>query len=399
MQRATIPLSEYSDLGHERLKPLCLRSSFLVIDGIENCVCSRHTVRPTHIHQSLLEYFGMIPNIRPRTIRRIRTFVWFALTYAIIGIVWEYIEISYVSIFGPLIGTAVGLALALMEETHIADFTRTMSFSAAILVKSAVYLAFIGAPMALMGLFGGSMQGLTLVDYFDWIFSADFVFQIALLYLIHLAVLFFRHLNKLLGPGTLVRYITGTYHKPQVEKRVFMFLDLKSSTMLAETLGAKKYYAFLNEFFRDLSEPILDRGAEIYQYVGDEVILTWPLASGLRDANCIRIFIEILAQIHSRRGHYLQEYGHVPEFKAGVHYGDVITAEIGDIKKEISYFGDVLNTAARIQSKCNEMGQLLIASDELVAALELPEFIHPKRLGEIALRGKSEATALVGLYS
>lgn len=176
-----------------------------------------------------------------------------------------------------------------------------------------------------------------------------------------------------------------------------MFLDLRSSTTIAEKLGGATYFAFLNTFFRDLSDPILDRAAEIYQYVGDEVVLTWPVDTGVRDANCVLIFTDILAQIDSRRDYYEQAFGHVPEFKAGIHFGDVITAEIGDIKKEITYSGDVLNTTARIQSKCNELGHLLIASEELTSILNLPTSITPQTLGRVELRGKAEPTALVGL--
>ena len=79
-----------------------------------------------------------------------------------------------------------------------------------------------------------------------------------------------------------------------------MFLDMKSSTTLAETLGGQQYFSLLNTFFRDISEPILERGAEIYQYIGDEVVLTWPVESGFWDANCIRVFFEILAEIEHR---------------------------------------------------------------------------------------------------
>ena len=167
--------------------------------------------------------------------------------------------------------------------------------------------------------------------------------------------------------------------------------------MLAETLGAEKYFAMLNTYFRDISEPILERGAEIYQYIGDEVVLTWPVDIALRDANCVRVFIEIMAEIHSRRKHYMKEFGCVPEFKAGLHYGEVITAEIGDLKKEIIYNGDVLNTTARIESMCNQYQHKLIASEELVRTLSLPEFIDPISLGDISLRGKAEAVSLVAL--
>ena len=178
-----------------------------------------------------------------------------------------------------------------------------------------------------------------------------------------------------------------------------MFLDMKSSTTLAETLGGQMYFSLLNTFFRNISEPILVRDAEIYQYVGDEVILTWPVEIGFRDANCIRIFFDILAEIEHRREYYEAEFGHVPAFKAGLHFGDVITAEIGDLKKEIVYNGDVLNTTARIESMCNEYDQQLIASEELVSHLELPNFIAAKSLGPVVLRGKADAIPLIALFS
>ncbi len=337
-------------------------------------------------------------HLRRRTVKRIQSMVWFAVVYTAIGSLWEYIEMSQVTFDGPGAGLAVGLTLAILENSRVFEFTSPMSFSAAIFVKSLIYLGVIAIPVCAVGFFFGLVGGLTMADFRDWVFSADLVVQLVIIYGIHLVVIFVRHLNKLLGPGTLVRYISGKYHKPSVEQRVFMFLDLKSSTTLAEAMGEERYYAFLNACFRDMTEPILERSAEIYQYVGDEVILTWPLDAGMRDANCIRVFVEILAQMHSRREYYMREYGHVPEFKAGIHFGDVIAAEIGDIKKEISYYGDVLNTAARIQAKCNELGHLLIATQELVAALELPRFVKPEALGAVALRGKSEATELVGLY-
>ncbi|WP_044220009.1 hypothetical protein [Chitinophaga pinensis] len=55
-----------------------------------------------------------------------------------------------------------------------------------------------------------------------------------------------------------------------------MFLDLNSSTTIAETLGDKRYHAFLKDIFTDITNPILDKKGEIYQYVSDEVIVAWP---------------------------------------------------------------------------------------------------------------------------
>ncbi len=339
----------------------------------------------------------MANRLRRRTFLRIRAFVVFTVVYGGIGFCWEIIESGDITMWGFGTGLVIGITLAMLENTRVISITDPLPFSIAVVVKSLIYLAVIAIPWMIVGYIGGLAQGFEMEEFFDWLLSTEFLGQIGLVYLIHLVVVFFLQLNRLLGPGTLVRYLSGMYHHPRVERRVFMFIDVKSSTSLAETLGAAAYFSLLNTFFRDISEPILDRGAEIYQYVGDEVVLSWPVEVGLRDANCVRVFIEMLAEIHSKRDHYLAEYGHVPEFKAGLHFGDVITAEIGDLKKEIVYNGDVLDTTARIQSKCNEMDQLLIASEKLVAALDLPNFITPRNLGAVELRGKAEAVQLIGL--
>lgn len=336
--------------------------------------------------------------LRRKSVLRIQTFALFSLTYGVVGLFWEYLELGYFSLEGPAIGVVVGLTLAALEETRVGRITRTMPLTKAIVIKSALYLAVLAIPVLVTGFIGGLLQGSEVREFFEWMVSGDFLLTSLFIYLIHVVVSFARNLNRLLGPRTLLRYLRGTYHRPRVERRVFMFLDMKSSTTLAETLGGRQYFSLLNTFFRDISDPILERDAEIYQYIGDEVVLTWPVASGFRDANCIRVFFEILAEIEHRRAYYEAEFGHVPAFKAGLHFGDVITAEIGDLKKEIVYNGDVLNTTARIQSLCNQYDQLLLASEELVAELELPKFLATKSLGPVELRGKAEPLPLVALF-
>jgi adenylate cyclase len=79
----------------------------------------------------------------------------------------------------------------------------------------------------------------------------------------------------------------------------------------------------------------------------------------------------------------------VPQFKAGVNIGPVTAAEIGVLKRDIAYFSDVLNTAARIQSKCNEYGKRLLISGALRKALAaIPDLPAMERLGDIPLKGK-----------
>jgi len=201
-------------------------------------------------------------------------------------------------------------------------------------------------------------------------------------------------LDRLLGPGVLLGYVTGRYHHPRREDRVFMFLDLKGSTSIADHMEADKYFGFLHQYFTEMSEPILETDAEIYQYVGDEIVLTWRMKAGLEEGACVRAFFLIEDQIRANRELFLSRYGVVPEFKAGVHAGEVITAQIGELKSEIVYNGDVLNTAARIQAACGELGRKLLVSASLVDRLGLGPAYAVERLGPTRLRGKEEPIEL-----
>ncbi len=200
-----------------------------------------------------------------------------------------------------------------------------------------------------------------------------------------------------LPSGYLVRYLLGRHHRPRCEARIFMFLDLKSSTMLAERLGPESYYDLVNEFFHDISEPILDSAGEIYEYVGDEVVIMWKETRGLRDANCIRVFFDIDETIDRKKARYLDRFGVVPEYKAGVHLGEVMTAEMGDLKKALVFNGDVLNTTARIQGECNRLERRLILSSDLLQRLSLPAEWRTEAMGPVSLRGKAEPLELVAL--
>ena len=81
-------------------------------------------------------------------------------------------------------------------------------------------------------------------------------------------------MNIKFGHGSLWKIITGKYRRPKEENRVFMFVDLNSSTTIAERLGTRNYHRLLKDFFANITNPIVDNYGEIYQYVGDEVV--WP---------------------------------------------------------------------------------------------------------------------------
>ncbi len=192
------------------------------------------------------------------------------------------------------------------------------------------------------------------------------------------------------GPGTLGKLLVGKYFRPKAEERVFMFLDLRSSTEIAEKLGETQYFRLLRDVIQDVTTPILTSKGEIYQYVGDEIIVSWTPAVAQQNANCLICFFSIRDAIRNKSEYYLRKYGLIPEYKAGLHYGNVIAGEIGVVKRDITYTGDVLNTTSRIQSKCNELGVDILLSKHLLDFLKLrPGKYEPQMIGAVTLRGKS----------
>lgn len=201
--------------------------------------------------------------------------------------------------------------------------------------------------------------------------------------------------NDKYGPGVFASFLLGKYFHPKKEERIFMFLDLRSSTSIAEKLGEHPYFNFIKEVFETATPGILKSKGEIYQYIGDEIVISWKTAKGIENSNCIQCFLNIQSSLNRKSDYFDNKYGVVPEFKAGIHYGDVIAGEIGVVKRQIAFSGDVLNTTARIQSKCNELGVNILLSKFLLEKLNLSSVTFtPKLMGDVALRGKEHSISL-----
>lgn len=289
-------------------------------------------------------------------------------------------------ILGPFLGGLSGYSQYIFEER----FYRRMSAPKLLGVRALFSISF----MILLTFV--TYTGNVLIFHNDHLDIIDFVRRpgafIFYLYVFFLdfSLSVIRQVNLMLGPGTLLKFIRGDFYYPKEEDRIFMFLDLRSSTAMAERLGHHKYSLLIQDCFDDLAV-VNEYGAEIYQYVGDEAVLTWKVKRGLKDHDCIKTYFRFHDQIESRAAYYQKQYDCLPEFKAGMNMGTVTVAEVGKYKKEIAYHGDTINTAARIQEQCNSHDCELLISDKLKEALgPLPEY-RLVSLGAIPLKGKAKS--------
>ena len=292
-------------------------------------------------------------------------------------------------------GILIGLASASFELAAVPRLTRHYGAGAMVVLRSVGYLItlaiFVHAfTFPLFGLVddGDAMAFLRSERYREFVFDGRFLMGVLGLTLMSFVISFVVQVNRMLGRGTLLALLLGRYRRPVSEDRIFMFLDLRNSTAMTERLGDAGFNALKNDFYYDLSEPVLQTGGRIYEYVGDEVVITWTYRNGLKAGNCIRCFFMIEREVWRSRQEYFDRYGIVPEFKAGLHGGPVVTSEIGDLRKDIVHSGDTVNTASRIESQCRPLGRKLLISGSLLARMPENLGLILEDLGPVELRGK-----------
>ena len=276
-------------------------------------------------------------------------------------------------LISSMIATIVGgIFIASVEVLYFSKLLRKKPFGISLLIKTAFYMANIFFFTSLGTIIGDSLEYKKSIFhddiikmYLDYLSSPRLVSIWIFWGLTVIFALFILQISDKLGQGVLVNYLLGRYHRPREEVRIFMFLDLKSSTSIAERLGHIRYSLLIQDCFYDLTDVVSKREAQIYQYVGDEIVLTWKMEQGLKNLNCLNAYYEYDQVLRHKREYYMGKYGFVPEFKAGLDSGLITVAEVGEIKKELAYHGDVLNSASRIQGMCNQYQSNVLLSERL----------------------------------
>lgn len=314
-------------------------------------------------------------------------FLYAAITYA--GSGYEYIRL----LIGTIIGFSIGFIIITFEK--YLTFLNQYSFVGAMILKALIYsitilLFLLSFMIAFSHLLGYFSYREALFEYRNNRLFEDFLFSLgAAIFLI-----LFLEINSLLSASFFYKYFTGKYHRPVEEERIFMFVDVKSSTTMAEQLGDVLYSHLLQDLFNDFTDAILASRAEIYQYAGDEIILTWKSSNGIKENRCLYCFYLLKQSISKRDDYYLKNYNTIPKFKAGMHIGNAVTNWVGKVKKEIVYHGDLLNTTSRIQCKCNEFNHDFVISETMKNSLHKDASLHYTHQGEILLRGKAKPMKL-----
>ncbi len=294
--------------------------------------------------------------------------------------------------YALIIGVIIGVCHTFIEVLFDAVFGKRLALGLIMLIKAITYFIIIVALLSFFSVFIEELIDIDLHNERGWWYKNLFFWN-TILYFILAFIVFslLKIANDKFGSGVFINMLLGTYKKPKEETRILMFLDLKDSTTIAEQLGHEVYSKFIQDCFSDLNSVLNKHEAEVYQYVGDEAVLSWTTKKGFRKNNAVNLFFTFIKELNKREAHYAKTYNTIPEFKAGIHCGKLMIAEVGTIKKELAYHGDVINTASRIQGLCNSYNVQLLVSQELLERSLITLKYKVELLGDIPLKGKANA--------
>jgi adenylate cyclase len=322
----------------------------------------------------------------------------------IVGFLLNYIDkmdVPSPTIRGLFVGFFVGTTIGVCEEFLFLGRFRNKTYFFLLLFRTFTY-SFVFAFSELLVNSGSNFLAKDLSineSIYTALFLENYFRDFIIIIIISSSLTALLQIRRLHRPGDLIKYVTGKYNRPEEINKIFLFIDLKSSTTIAEKLGNTRYSSFLIDYFHDMTDGILMSKAEIYQYIGDEIVLTWPFANGIKYSRCIHCFYDIKNTMDINREKYLEKFGVCPQFKGAMHAGMVSVTWIGSIKKEIVYHGDVLNTTARILSECNKYNQSFLTTEYMLENMKLPEYLRAELVGELQLKGKQERVKIFGLKS
>jgi adenylate cyclase len=294
------------------------------------------------------------------------------------------------TIYGLLLCVAIGGVELFVLDGLMRDWLSRLSFTVNLIVRSTIYAAII---MIIQGFHLGEVIAGLPVDTFGQNFWSGFISAAVISVLMNLGF----GIANIIGPRAFLNFVSGRYHSPIEENRFVLFVDIAGSTGLAERLGGIDIHRFLDHTFRLLTLAVVDYRGEVLNYVGDEVIVTWPEHGGAVDCRPLQCFVATRDELSRASSQFEREFGATPRIRGSLHFGPVIVGEIGDVKRAIVFNGDVMNTAARLEELSRKVEGGFLASRAAMDRFNSAPPFAVRDLGRLPIRGRADGIDVVGI--
>lgn len=265
-----------------------------------------------------------------------------------------------------LLAFSIGLCVSLLEEFYVKGSRNRWFRSVNPMIAMCLYgLAVVALTMLAMLLFRVSFGN----HHNAAEMMAPLPILLPILIIVSVVAIMILRIIGYHGARNLFHLMTGKYFRPVIEKRIFLFLDIIASTELVERLGPIEARLMIGKFFFDISKPITDWGGEVYRFTGDGAVIVWHWNEGIRDNKIVHAIDAIDHAVDASSQYYLSTFGQVPQYRMGLHGGDIVVSEEGDTRRSIGFYGDTIHIAARLERKAKELGRKCFMSGSIAKHL------------------------------
>lgn len=296
---------------------------------------------------------------------------------------------------GALVGGSLTAFHLFYVQTRRGEWLRRRSFIGSLALRTLLYATIITVSFVINRVASSLLYGpeMKMASYLGLPLLRDVVFSFG----IFLIIFFVLEMRRLVGGRTLVNVILGRYYRPRSERRLVMLVDIKGSTALAERLGDARAHAFLTRTFFEVEQPVIEHRGEVYSYVGDLMIVTWPLDQGVEQARCIQCWLGIRKALARAGDAFVAAFGSAPAVRTAIHAGPLAIGECGDARLQIVYIGDTMNVAGRLEQMTKAMDRDCLVSEEVMQRIVMPPEIEAEPLGSLPIRGREQPLAVYSL--
>lgn len=204
------------------------------------------------------------------------------------------------------------------------------------------------------------------------------------------------NLARFLPAEVAERLAAGEHDELHVGRRqrvAILFVDIRNSTSIAETMAPERLSIFLSSFRRRVASTATQHGGVIDKFIGDGALLLFGVPEpGARDpANALEAARDLVRRVER----WNAKRNGMPEVRVGigVHFGNAFCGVIGDdTRLEFTVLGDAVNVAARLEQVTKASGQAILASEAIVEAAGASA--DWRQIGRECLPGRAESLAI-----
>ena len=186
--------------------------------------------------------------------------------------------------------------------------------------------------------------------------------------------------------------------QPQEVDLTVLLTDLRNSTPLAELLGAHGTFDLLNKVFEAETRSVMAEDGTLEHFLGDQFLAYWGAPDPQPDAadRACRAALALIGEMEALRAQLSGEVHKLFGYGVALHRGDALIGNKGSAQRlDYGVVGDLINSAARVESLTKKYGVPFLVTRELFDTLSNPP---PHRvLDRVIVKGKSVAVELIEL--